>query len=254
MVVEQGMVLEGLAKLGEDQVTIEPIEAPPVQVATAQPLPEKVKPPVEQEELPVEDVPEEVKPIEERQVVASETGPDQVDVKEPEQIEEPEPEDLEAPVQERAEVTQPVEDPLEVTEPVREEVKEPEPEKVEQVLPQQLATLPQESVAAQLESSGEEKKGGDATAHSAYLGKLRHHLERNKVNPRTQIIGTAVVGFTVSNTGELISRKIIKSSGHKTLDDAALASVQNAAPFPSMPDGLNRDQIEVSVPFKFTVR
>jgi len=235
MVVEQGLVLEGFAKLGEDQVTIEEVQAPPVQMAIAQPLPEEVKQPVEQEELPVEE-PEEVKPVEERQVIASETGPDQEDVRppDPEQMDEPEPD--------------------EITEPVQEVVKERKPEEIEQPLPEQVATLQQESIAAQRESSGTQKKGGDTTAHTAYLGKLRSHLEKNKVNPRTEIIGTTVVHFTVGADGEITSRKIVKSSGSKVLDNAALASIDKSAPFPPIPKNLNRNQLEVSVPFKFTVR
>ncbi len=232
MVVEQGMMLEGFAKLGEDQITVEEVQAPPVLMAMAQPLPEEVKQPVE-EEIPVEE-PEEVEPIEERQVIASEAGPDQVDVKAPEDIEEPEPEELE--------------------EPVREEIKEPEPDIVEQPLPQQIATLQQESVAAQRESSGVQKKGGDTTAHTAYLGTLRSHLEKNKVNPRTQTIGTAVVKFTVDANGGVTSRRVAKSSGSKVLDDAALASLEKASPFPPIPKSLERDHLELSVPFKFTVR
>lgn len=232
MVVEQGMMLEGFAKLGEDQVTIEEVQAPPVQMAMAQPLPEEVKQPIE-EEIPVEE-PEEVKPIEERQVIASEAGPDQVDVKAPEEVEEPEPEELE--------------------EPVREQIKEPEPEVVEQPLPPQIATLQQESVAAQRESSGVQKKGGDTTAHRAYLGTLRSHLEKNKVNPRTQTIGVAVLRFTVDASGQITSRRVTKSSGSKVLDEAALASLEKASPFPPIPKNLDREHLEITVPFKFTVR
>jgi len=232
MVVEQGVMLEGFARLGEDQITVEEVQAPPVQMAMAQPL-EQVEP-VEHEELPVEE-PEEVKPIEQRQVIASEAGPDQVDVKAPEDVEQPEPDELEQPVE-------------------RKEVKEIEPEVVEQPLPQQVATLQQESVAAQRESSGVQKKGGDTTEHTAYLGTLRSHLERHKVNPRTQIVGTAVVRFTVTAEGEISECKIAKSSGTKALDDAALASIEKAAPFPPIPKSLDRDQLEISVPFKFTVR
>jgi hypothetical protein len=79
MVVEQGLMLEGFAKLGEELVTIEEVQAPPIQMAMAQPLPEE-KQPVEIEDPPVEE-PEKVEPVEERQVIASEAGPDQVDVK-----------------------------------------------------------------------------------------------------------------------------------------------------------------------------
>jgi protein TonB len=233
MVVEQGFMLEGFAKLGEDQLTVEEVEAPPVQMAAAQPLPQEVEP-VELEDLPVEE-PEEIVPVEERQVIASEAGPDQVDVKAPEEVEQPEPDELEEPVQ-------------------REEVKEIKPEVVEQPLPQQVATLQQESVTAQRESSGVQKKGGDTTEHTAYLGTLRSHLEKHKVNPRTQIVGTAVVRFTVDASGEIAARRITKSSGTKALDDAALASIEKAAPFPPIPKTLGQNQLEISVPFKFTVR
>jgi periplasmic protein TonB len=238
MVVEQGLAIQGVAKLGEDVITVDPIEAPPVQVAAAQPLPEEVKPVVE-EELPVEEKPKEVKPIEEQQVITSEAGPDQ------ENVAEPKPEEIKEPK------------PKEVVEPKRQEVKEPEPEEVkeEQPKPQQLATVaPQESVAARLESSGQEKKGGDTTAHRAYLGKLRTHLERSKVNPRTTLIGTAIVRLMVGSNGELLSHEIVKSSGSKALDEAAIASIERASPFPPIPKDLDQKNIEVSVPYRFSVR
>jgi periplasmic protein TonB len=216
MVVEQGIAIQGFAKLGEDVISVEAVEAPPMQMAAAQPL-EQVEAVEEQKELPVEDVPE-VEPVEDT-VLASETGPEH-----------------------------------ELLEPVEEEIKEPEPEVKEQPLPQQVATVPQETVIAMRESSGEEKKGGSATEHRKYLGKLRTHLERAKVNPRTTLIGTAVVRLTVKSDGELLEHKIVKSSGSEVLDNAALASIEKAAPFPAIPDEVGRDTIEVSVPFKFSVR
>jgi protein TonB len=109
-------------------------------------------------------------------------------------------------------------------------------------------------VIAMRESSGEELRGGKTTDHTAYLGKLRNHLERNKVNPRTRFVGTAIVKFTVAPNGEIASRRIAKSSGSKALDDAALASIDRASPFPPIPKDLNRNRIEVSVPFRFTIR
>ncbi len=216
MVVEKGIALQGFAKLGEDSVSVEAVEAPPVLMAAAQPL-EQVEAAEEQPELPVEDVPE-AEPVEDR-IIASDAGPAQ-----------------------------------ELIEPTQKEIKEPEPEVVEQPLPQQVATVQQEAVIAMRESSGEEKKGGDATARRAYLGKLRTHLERAKINPRTSIIGTAVVRLTVKSDGELLSHRIIKSSGSKILDNAAIASIEKASPFPPIPQNVGRETIEVSVPFKFSVR
>jgi protein TonB len=244
MVVEQGIAIEGFAKLGDDSVTVEEVLAPPLQMAADQPLPEQVKPTVE----------DEVQPVLERQVIASDMGPEQEDVRppNPENVDQPEPNDIKESVQDVVEERKPDQ---EVKKDVREEaVKEVEPDLVEQKLPQHVATLTQESVAARRESSGQEKKGGDTNAHFAYLGKLRSHLERNKVNPRTTLMGTAVVYFEVNADGEITARRIAKSSGSKALDEAALAAVDRSSPFPAIPLGLNRDKIEVSVPFRFTVR
>jgi len=193
MVVEQGIAIEGFAKMGEDQVSLEEVEATSVMAAVSQPLPE------------------EVEPIEEQEVISSKEGPQQEDLKETEE------------------------------------------EVVEQPLPPQIAAVQQESVVAMRESSGQEQKGGDATAHSQYVGALRTHLERHKINPRTNLIGTAVVRFKVNAAGELLKREIATSSGKKALDDAALASIEKSAPFPKMPEGLS-ETIELSVPFRFTVR
>ena len=251
MVVEQGIAIEGFAKLGEDYVTVAEMLAPPMQAAAAQSLPEQVKPPVR--ELPTEEVVEETTPVLEREVIASETGPHQEDVRapDPENVDEPEPDDIEDPVQDVVKEQKPEQ---EVTKEVTEQVKRVEPDKVEPKLPQQIATLTQESVVARAESSGAEKKGGDTTAHLAYLGTLRTHLERNKVNPRTNLKGTAVVHFSVNAKGEITWSRISKSSGSKVLDEAALAAVEKSSPFPEIPDTLMRDHIEVSVPFRFTVR
>ena len=192
MVVDQGIAVEGFAKLGEDEVSIEPVETPPV--SAAQPVPEQLA------------------QVEDQQVISSTAGPEQEDIKKPDQ------------------------------------------EVVEQPQPPQVAAVEQESVVVQHESSGVQKKGGSTTAQFAYMGKLRSQLERSKVNPRTQLSGTAVVRFKVRANGELVSREIASSSGSKVLDDAALESIQRAAPFPPMPKDLDSDELEISVPFKFSVR
>ncbi|ODR96488.1 hypothetical protein AUC70_14485 [Methyloceanibacter stevinii] len=217
MVVEQGIAIEGFAKLGEDAVSVQAVEAPPVMSAAAQPL-EQVEAVEQQEEIPVEDVPE-VEPVEDT-LLTSDTGPEN-------------------------ELLEPTEELVE---------KEPEVEVKEQPLPQQVATVVQQTVIAMRESSGEEKTGGSATAHRVYLGKLRVHLEHAKINPRTTRVGTAVVRLTVKSDGELVTHKIVKSSGYKELDNAALESIASAAPFPAIPSDVGEETISVSVPFRFTVR
>src|SRR6188474_3689287 len=84
MVVEQGIAIEGFAKMGEDQVSLEEVEATPVMAAVSQPLPE------------------EVEPIEEQEVISSKEGPQQEDLKETEEevVEQPAPPQIAAVQQE----------------------------------------------------------------------------------------------------------------------------------------------------------
>jgi periplasmic protein TonB len=110
-------------------------------------------------------------------------------------------------------------------------------------------------VATLLEqSSGQAQQGGDTTQRRAYLGTLSKSIERAKVNPRSRQAGTVMVRFTVGPDGNLISRAIEKSSGSKVLDEAAVAALDRAAPFPPMPQTVAQGPIDVSVPFEFVTR
>lgn len=195
-VVEQGIAIEGASRIGDAEVDVAAVEAPPQVLQSSQPV-------------------EEVKPLEDVQhVIGSEQGPEQENV-----------------------------------------VREPEPEKVEDPKPKQVAAIEQTEMAVdEKKAAGAKQSGGDTTAMSAYRGKLFSHIRSKKVNPRSREQGTVVIRFTVGPQGELISREITESSGSKTLDDAAMASIDRAAPFPPMPTDASTGPLIVSVPFKFTVR
>jgi periplasmic protein TonB len=134
--------------------------------------------------------------------------------------------------------------------------REPEPEEVkEKPTPEKVATLQQTEIAREeVKASGQKQEGGNATAVSVYRGKLFAHISGKKINPRSRDAGVTVVRFTVGPDGELMSREIATSSGSKTLDDAAIASIEKAAPFPPMPSEVKKEPMVVSVPFRFTVR
>jgi protein TonB len=131
-----------------------------------------------------------------------------------------------------------------------------EPEKVEEApKPPQVATLEQKEVAVEEQrAAGAKKSGGDVTEMSAYRGKLFAHLASKKVNPRSRLTGTVLVRFTVDAKGELVSKEVAESSGSKVLDDAAVASLERASPFPPMPDGMSADPMTMTVPFKYRVK
>jgi len=194
-VVEQGIALEGVAKLGEAEEMIETVDIPPVQqVSNPDPV-------------------EEVEP--ELADIVSSTNSEAVD---PLVVEEPK--------------------PVEEEKPVAVPVEEQAP---------QIATLIEKS-------SGAAQEGGDSTIRMAYLGTLRKTLERSKVNPRSRMSGTVMVRFTVGPMGEVLTHEVTQSSGSKLLDDAAIAALERAAPFPPMPEGISGKPLEVQVPFKFVTR
>jgi protein TonB len=115
---------------------------------------------------------------------------------------------------------------------------------------------PQQVAMATEQSSGEAKKGSaDPTMVKMYLGKLSEVVQKAKINPRSRLTGTVWVKFKVSPAGELMSREITASSGSKVLDEAAVAALDRAAPFPPMPvEVAGGEPMVVSVPFKFITR
>lgn len=140
--------------------------------------------------------------------------------------------------------------------PEPEDIPVEEPKEIPQQAPQ-MATVEQleeQSVVEEQKSAGEKQEGGDAGLKRAYLGKVRTKLERTKVNPHSRASGTVLVRFAVGPTGNLLSREVIASSGSQILDQAAVAAIEKAAPFPAFPDGMKVDKIVEVVPYRFSVR
>jgi protein TonB len=235
--VEQGIAIEGLVKLGEAETATEAQDMPLAQASRAQPQIEEVKA-VEPSEKPTNPEQETAPPAGQVEVVTAKDGPEQ----EIQTVDEAPPP---KPRLEELTADQPAERPVEEAPP---ELKQPRPK--------QMAAIQQiQQVAVQeQQSSSEEKKGGDASLRAAYLGKLRLHLERHKVRPETKTTGVAVVKFTVDPSGKILSREVASSSGSKKLDEAAMATIDRSAPFPPFPDGIAREPVVVSVPFKFRAR
>lgn len=133
------------------------------------------------------------------------------------------------------------------------EIKDAKPvkeEKPAEVTTQEVAPM----VAAEQQSIGSKLSGGDVSAQRIYMGEIAKKLQRYKVNPRSTQEGTVLVRFTVDAQGEIMSRTILQSSGSKLLDDAAMASLDRAAPFPPLPGVVARGPLELQVPFHFITR
>lgn len=92
----------------------------------------------------------------------------------------------------------------------------------------------------------------------SFLDTVRKKIESKKRYPESAklagIEGRSRVKLVILKNGTLENVEIIESSGHKTLDEAALQSVRDAEPFPPIPEGINKEKIEVSlyIVFKMT--
>ncbi|MEQ1578343.1 MAG: TonB family protein [Hyphomicrobium sp.] len=127
---------------------------------------------------------------------------------------------------------------------------------VETPVEQQVATIEQEQVVPveAKQAAGAVKTGGDASAKRVYEGKLHNHIMKKIVRPKAgERTGQVLVRFTIDPSGEVVSREVAKSSGFKNIDEAALATIDRASPFPPVPAELASGPQVHTVPFKYRV-
>ena len=99
--------------------------------------------------------------------------------------------------------------------------------------------------------------GGTALV-SSYQAQVLAHLQRFRAYPpeaRSRgITGVAAVRFALGRDGRVLSVSLARGSGASILDEAALAMVRRASPFPPFPAGLNRTRMDFAAPVRFDLR
>lgn len=103
--------------------------------------------------------------------------------------------------------------------------------------------------------------GATPTAGSAALGSYRSrlvaHLTRYKTYPEQAqdrgITGRNAVTITVSREGAVLASSLANPSGHALLDNATLAALKRAQPFPPMPEG-GPGSITVTIGLNYELR
>ncbi|SFO42369.1 outer membrane transport energization protein TonB [Roseovarius lutimaris] len=87
---------------------------------------------------------------------------------------------------------------------------------------------------------------------SQWGASIRNRIERRKRYPSgTSDSGTTVLRIAVSRPGRLNGVTIVRSSGSKTLDQAAIRAVKKAR-YPAAPTGLTAAQYNFNLPVSFT--
>jgi protein TonB len=90
----------------------------------------------------------------------------------------------------------------------------------------------------QAERIAAEEKEEDALRRYAALviRRINRHLQYPRELKKNSIVGKPRVRFRIGLSGEIVGRvEIVQSSGHPTLDEAAITATLAAAPFPTPP-------------------
>jgi len=100
---------------------------------------------------------------------------------------------------------------------------------------------------------GASQTTGNAAA-SAYRAKVAAQLKRKRFYPnaarRDRLTGTATVSFTLNAGGKVTAARVVRSSGERILDEAAVEMVRRASPYPPIPAGLGAT-ITIQAPIGF---
>ena len=160
------------------------------------------------------------------------------------------------PVEETAE-RKPKEPPKKKAEPAKKPPTEAKPHKQQ---PTKQATLGNggkadaDAAASAKPGGGKGRKddGGSAAA-SKYPGLVQAKVSRSAKYPARAKgkSGEALVSFVVGSGGSVSRVTLARSSGNAVLDEAALAAVNRAAPFPPIPEAAGRSSWPFTVPVYF---
>lgn len=97
----------------------------------------------------------------------------------------------------------------------------------------------------------------DRLARHPYFARLMAWLQRHKTYPaelkRAKKQGTVLLNFSIGRRGELLSARVVATSGEPMLDQAALAMLQRASPMPALPDDLGLDTLTLTVPVEYSL-
>lgn len=88
-----------------------------------------------------------------------------------------------------------------------------------------------------------------------YLARLQGILQRNKRYPAAALAarqhGVVLVGFNVERDGRVWGGRVLRSSGHASLDGEALDLLRRVAPLPPLPTGVAAARLDLNVPIRF---
>jgi protein TonB len=118
-----------------------------------------------------------------------------------------------------------------------------------------LAIAPPAPPLAPAASVASAAQAADPALLARYGQTLSDLLARQQQYPRLAAVrgweGEVVLKLVIARKGQLVTARVVRSSGHAVLDEHALALVAEAQPFPALPGPSAGDDLELTVPVHY---
>lgn len=111
--------------------------------------------------------------------------------------------------------------------------------------PQPLKEAPSHSLQQNLPSIGYVKQV------TAALNRVKSYPEKARAAGQQ---GVVIVRFTIARSGAVGQVNVVRSSGSEALDEAGLALVRRAAPYPPLPEDFSGNVMTLTLPLSFGLR
>lgn len=107
-------------------------------------------------------------------------------------------------------------------------------------------------------SAGAASPAARASAERAYLGDLQRAIARHQRYPedarRRHASGVTTLAFVVQGNGRIAEVQVARSSGDRSLDQAAVQAVKRLGSFKPIPPSIGRSSWPMRVPIEFELR
>ena len=151
--------------------------------------------------------------------------------------------------------------PQEDKEPNQPKVEEPPPPALtmpDVALPEQKPVQKAEQEAPPAPRTAAPVAGGSPTVAPSWQAALLKHLQNYKRYPRTAQArgeqGVVLLHFKIDRNGRVLTRRILRSSGSAELDGEVLGMIERAQPLPAFPASMTQDELDLTVPIRFSLR
>jgi periplasmic protein TonB len=101
-------------------------------------------------------------------------------------------------------------------------------------------------------------KGGGPRVERSWETAMTRHLQQYKRYPAAAQSrgeeGVVELSFTVDRAGHVLSREIVRSSGHRELDNEVMSMIERAQPLPPFPASMPQAKLDLTLPIRFSLQ